>query len=277
MPATANFSGHTATLRLLVVTQGQWGERIADNVGRFAPVTWTVQRWAAPRVIPLIVDYPEDYLPAEMPPADLVLVVGETAGVVQLVPDLVRLSGAHAVIAPIDRNESLPPGLVRQLTGWLSDLGVVAVFPKPFCSLTTTTYNHAPIVKSYDDPLIREFATYFGRPRFRLAVDAERRVAEAQVEVDSACGCARAVASGLSGCPVDDAEFEAGMLHHHYPCLASMNQDADYHDTLMHVSGHILQDAVKEQLLSHLAPTPYLRPQGRVDRETSTSSSSEQE
>lgn len=275
MPGTADVAGQHTVLRVLVVTQGQWGERMADNVQRFAPATWTVQRWAAPRVIPPVVDDPDEYLPSELAPADLVLVVGETAGVVQLVPDLVRLVGARAVIAPIDRNESLPPGLVRQLAAWLAALNVAVVFPRPFCSLTTSTYNRPPVLVSYDNELISEFATYFGRPRFRLSVDAERRIAGAEVEVDSACGCARAVAAGLVGCPVDEAEFEAGMLHHHYPCLASMNQDADYRDTLMHVSGHLLQEAVKEQIKDHLAPTPYLRPQGRVDSLDPTSSEQE--
>jgi hypothetical protein len=53
------------------------------------------------------------------------------------------------------------------------------------------------------------------------------------------------------------------MLHHHYPCLASMNQEPDYHDTLMHVSGDCLRDAIKEEIRQHLSPTPYLRPAGR--------------
>jgi len=30
------------------------------------------------------------------------------------------------------------------------------------------------------------------------------------------------VARGLVGVSVDEAEFQAGMLHHHYPCLAEM-------------------------------------------------------
>jgi thymidylate synthase len=82
------------------------------------------------------------------------------------------------------------------------------------------------------------------------------------VERDSACGCAHFVAQGLIGISVEQAEHEAGMLHHHYPCLASMNQDADYDDTLMHVSGHILRVTVKEQIKDRLEPTPYFQPMG---------------
>jgi hypothetical protein len=56
------------------------------------------------------------------------------------------------------------------------------------------------------------------------------------------------VAERLVGVPADDAEQEAGMLHHHYPCLASMGIDADFGDTLMHVSGNILREEVGEQV-----------------------------
>ena len=250
---------------VLAVTQRQWGERIADNVHRFAPDSWAVHRWATSRALPLVVDDPADFLPPQLPKVDLVLALGETPAVAQLIPAVVQLTSAKAVIAPIDRNESLPPGLAAQLQRWLSDLGAVVVFPKPFCSLTESFYNQPPIRVEYDDPVIREFARAFGRPRFLASVDHDHRVSLMEVVRDSACGCARHVAQGLTGRPVTEAEYEAGMLHHHYPCLASMNQDADYQDTLMHVSGHILREAVKAELEDFLEPTPYFRPMGRVD------------
>jgi hypothetical protein len=249
-------------VRILAVTQGQWGERIADNVAHNCPSNWTVHCWAAPRALPQIVDDPDEYLPPSLPQADLVLALGDTPGVATLIPDVVRLCGARAVIAPIDRNESLPPGLVNQLRAWLADLGAAVVFPKPFCSLTETTCNQPPITVKYDDPLIRKFARVFGRPRFLASIDPDRRVSLLMVERDSACGCAHHVAQGLAGCPVGEAEYRAGMLH--YPCLASMNQDADYQDTLMHVSGYILREAVQAEIHDYLE-IPYFRPLGRVE------------
>jgi hypothetical protein len=258
-------AGGRSPLRVLAVTQGQWGERIADHVGRFHPPSWSVPRWAAPRALPLLIDDPADYLPAQLPGVDLILALGETAGVAQLIPDLARLTGAKSVIAPIDRNESLPPGLMKQLHEWLNDLGVAVVFPKPFCSLTETTYNQPPIRVRYNDACIRAFARVFGRPRFLASIDSERRLSTLLVERDAACGCARHVAQELVGRSVEEAEHEAGMLHHHFPCLASMNQDSDYNDTLMHVSGHILREAVKDEIREYLEPTPYLRPAGRVE------------
>jgi hypothetical protein len=258
-----------AALRVLAVTQGTWGERIASYIHDHAPAQWHVETWAAPRVLPPVVDYPEDFIPGAFEPADLILALAETAGLAQLIPDVVRLAGANAVIAPVDFNEALPPGLIHQLTHWVKQEGAEIIFPKPFCSLTPTTYNRTPLVRTYDDPLIRAFAERFGRPAFGIRV-ADGQIAAVRVERDAACGCAQHVAEGLIGLPVDEAVEAAGMLHHHFPCLASMNQDPDYHDTLMHVSGDYLRDAVKDEIRSFLAPVPYLRPTGRVDASDQT-------
>jgi hypothetical protein len=260
----SNESKGDSTFQLLTLTQGEWGERIAKHIKQTAPGHWVVNTWKAPRVLPPIIDYPEDFLPESFPPTSVVLALGDTSGLAQLVPDIAQMAGAKAVIAPIDSNESLPPGLVRQLKQWLDNEGVESVFPKPFCSLTETTYNHKPLVASYDIELVREFARYYGRPSFVIEVE-DQRINKVDVTRDAACGCARAVAEGLIGTEVDDAIESTGMLHHHFPCLASMNQDADYHDTLMHISGHIIQDSVKENIEEHLSPIQYLRPEGRAE------------
>jgi len=259
-----NSGSFDSMFRVLAVTQGLWGERIAGNIQANAPADWRVSAWAAPRVLPPIIDDPADYLPAELPASDLILSLGEVAGVAQLLPDIVRMTGASAVIAPIDRTESLPLGLVGQLRGWLEAAGASVVFPRPFCTLTETQVNRTPNVEQYDHPLIRRFAAHFGRPQFKIEVSAGR-IREVAVVRDAACGCSRHVAEGLVNVHVDEAVERAGMLHHHFPCLASMNQEADYNDTLMHISGDCLRDAIKEEIRQHLSPTLYLRPAGRAD------------
>lgn len=261
---STNSTASATAFRILAVTQALWGERIAETVRRFSPPEWSVASHALPRVLPMVVDDPEDYLPAQLPQADLLLALGETPGAATLIPDVARLCGARAVIAPIDRNESLPAGLMRQVRGWLNDQGVAVVFPKPLCSLTETTVNGGPIREAYDDPLISAFARVFGAPRLKLTIDVDRVIRGADVERDSACGCTRHVAEGLIGCPAAEAELRAGLLHHHYPCLASMNQDDDYRDTLMHISGHILREAVKREVRDYV-DVAMLRPSGHVD------------
>ena len=164
-------TGHAEIpLSILAATQGQWGERIAENITANAPSDWIVHTWAAPRVIPPIVDYPEDYLPGELPQVEMILALGEVAGFAQLIPDIAKMTGARAVLAPIDRNEALPEGLARQLAGWLEEMDVAAAFPKPFCSLTETSYNRTPLVQPLEDETLRRFARHFGRPLFKVKV-----------------------------------------------------------------------------------------------------------
>ena len=237
-------------MRILAVISGEYGQRHVENIRAHGPTDWTVEVWQAPSVLPPVIDYPEDYLPDTLPPADLILSFGEHPGVAELLPDIARMTGARAVIGAVDSEAWLPRGLARQLRGWLHDTGVVCVTPKPLCSLTETRYS---IVRrqriEYDDQLIAEFARYFGQPDLRITVDPEsRRIISVEVLRDSVCGCARYVAERLVGVSADDAEQEAGLLHHHYPCLASMGVDTDYGDTLMHVSGNLLKNNVGVQV-----------------------------
>lgn len=239
-------------MRILAIITGEYGQRHADNLRAHGPADWQIEVWRAPAVLPPIVDYPEDFVPDSLPQADLVLAFGEHKGVAELIPQVAKVTGARAVIAPVDRETWLPRGLARQLRGWLADIGVTCVTPKPLCSLTESHYNVRRHQEAYDDPTIAAFARHFGRPAFKISVDPESRtLTQVKVVRDAVCGCARHVAQGLPGVSVDDAEREAGLLHHHYPCLAGMVKDPDFNDTLMHVSGNILKEQVKEQIQDH--------------------------
>ena len=237
-------------MRILAVVSGTYGMRHVDNIRAHAPPGWQVVTWQAPAVFPPVIDDPQEFLPGELPPADLLLSFGEHKGVAELLPDLVRLAGVRAVIAAVDNETWLPRGLARQVRGWLQEMGVTCVTPKPLCSLTETHYRQSRRQRiAYRDPWIAEFARFFGQPDLRVTVDPrERRIVSVEVRRDAVCGCARHVAQGLIGLSVDDAEEQAGLLHHHYPCLASMGVDGDYGDTLMHVSGNVLKKAVSEQV-----------------------------
>lgn len=247
--------------RVLAVTQGLWGERIADHVRGTSP-DWHVSTWSAPAVLPPLIDYPEEYLPDELPQVDLLLALADNAGLGQLVPDIVERCGASAVIAPIDRNCSMPPGLARQLEGWLEAMDVAVVFPKPFCSLTEDSYNRPPIVRTYDNPIIRRFARRYGRPQFETVVQGDR-IGETIVLRGTPCGSARHVAEKIAGTAATEAVDASAMLLHHYPCLASMDIDTDYLDTLMHESGNIMRDSFRQSIREQV-PAEYIRPAGHV-------------
>ena len=237
-------------MRILAVISGEYGQRHVDNLRAHGPDNWQIEVWQAPVRFPLVIDYPEDHLPESLPPADLILSFGEHKGVAELLPEIAAMTGAKAVIAAIDSEAWLPRGLARQLRGWLEDMGVACATPKPLCSLTENDFGVTRRQRlAYDSPEIAEFARHFGQPELEIHVDPDsRRITAAEVRRDAVCGCARYAAGGLIGASAEEAEEKAGLLHHHYPCLASMGVDTDFDDTLMHVSGNVLKDNVGAQV-----------------------------
>jgi len=251
-------------MRIAVVTQGPYGERIALNLRRNAPEGWSVSEVTLPRTLPLLIDEPEEFLPESMPRADLLIAAGESSGAAQLTTDIAARARARAVIAPIDNSTWLPQGLANQLKRELAAMNVASVFPKPFCSLTETSCGYRGSAEPYDDALIAAFARYFGRPRLKIHVDPETRtIARVRVERDSACGSVAHTAGRMVGLSADEADTRAGLILHHYPCLCSMTQeqiDNRLHDTLMHVSGYIMNEEVEEQVRPFKTPPQYLAP-----------------
>ena len=252
------------SLRLFVLFQEHYGQRILENIRRFAPESWTVETWRAPSSLPLMVEDPLKFLPMYLPAADLVLSLGESPSVAQFLPSVVERAGARAVIAPVDNTAWLPDGLVRQLRVRLRELGVAAVFPKPFCSLTERSYNVRQREVSFEDPWIGEFARHFGRPVFRIECDGQR-IVRAEVQRDAPCGCSRAVASQLVGVDVREAVAQAGTLHHYYPCLATMGVDPGLGEPLIQASCDFMLQAVDVEVASGLSRAGNLVPDGRND------------
>ncbi len=255
-------------MRILAVVHGNYGTRKVDNIRSHGPSDWTVEVFSAPRFLPQIIDDPAEFLPKELPEADLLLYLGESPAAAQLIPAIAKLSGARVVIAPIDNTAWLPTGLKNQLQRELAAMGIASVFPKPFCTLTEDSYGYRRSAEHYDDELIASFAQHFGKPELKITVNPEtKRIEKVDVVRDATCGSARHVAQGLVGVSVEEAEFEAGMLHHHYPCLASMARewiDDRLEDTLMHVAGYIIRDEVARQVKPFKKPVPYITPNGYV-------------
>jgi len=247
---------------LVVVTEGEYGKRHLENIQKHGPDTWDFAVWQAANRYPLIIDYPEDHLPDSFAPADLILSFAENKSVAELLPDIAQMTGAKGVVVAVDNAAWLPRGLARQLTGWLERQNVACATPKPLCSLTQTDYKVTRREReTYQSPEIAEFAQYFGQPILDIRVDPDsRKIVSAQVEVDAVCGCARHVAAGIIGLGTDEVEEKAGLLHHHFPCLASMVKLNDYnHDTLMHESAHLLLENISEQI-KPFKPVRYFQP-----------------
>jgi hypothetical protein len=254
-------------MRLLAIISGEYGQRHLENLQEHGPSAWVFHTWKSPPVLPPVIDYPEDYLPESLPEVDLILSFAEHKGVAELLPDIAKMTKAKAVIAAIDNEAWLPKGLARQLKRWLGDIEVTCVTPKPLCSLTEEDYGVTLRERvAYDEPFISEFARFFGQPTMNITIDPNTRVVtSAEVERDAVCGCARFVAEGLVGLPAGEAEEKAGLLHHHYPCMATMVRDIDFNnDTLMHASGNLLKANVAMQVRPFV-DIQYLRPGTRSD------------
>jgi hypothetical protein len=238
-------------MRIYAVVQGEYGQRIVDNIKEHGPESWDVLVWKAPQSLPIIVDDPEDFLPQDPPHVGLILSLVEGRSASELIPDIAKLAGAQAVIAPVDNRAWLPRGMMRQVEHRLAIESISSALPTPFCSLEVQPGQH---------PLIQEFATHFGRPKLEIEVE-NGRIARVHILREAPCGSTHLVAQRLRGIPIEKAEEEAGLAHHHYPCLASMGMDDEFEDTLMHRSGLMTKLAVHGPLRSALRGSiVYVRP-----------------
>lgn len=254
-------------MRILAIISGDYGRRHVDNILKHGPTHWQIETWEAPKTFPPVIDYPEDYLPKSFPITDLILSFAEHKGMAELLPDIAQMCHAKSVLVAVDNETWLPTGLARQLQGWMRRINVTCVTPKPLCSLTEYDYgitrkDHV----AYEDPRISEFAKLFGKPELEIEVDPDsRKITSAQLKRDAVCGCARYVAEGIIGLSTDEVEEKAGLLHHHFPCLASMTKLNDFnHDTLMHESGNLLRDNIGQQVKPYKS-TRYISPGKRSE------------
>jgi hypothetical protein len=223
-------------VKILVSSQGRYGERIAANLRGNGPPEWEVAVLPLPARLPAIIDDPSAFLPSAMPQADLLVSLHETPGAADLIPDIAKMCGARAVLAAVDHPAACPPGLANQIRKRLDGMGVAHSFSRPLCG-----FEGGPHV------LLEAFAARFGRPILSIRREGDR-VLSVEVLRDAPCGSARFVASILPGVRVPEAADTGALRHHHHPCLASMEIDPDLNDTIMHLSGYIVRAAIRAGL-----------------------------
>lgn len=226
-------------MKILLVMQSDYGMRYVETIKSYGPSDWEIDHYIFPAKISLGIDDSwEDILPPNLPQYDLLVMLQEDPVVVEMVPDLVKMTGARAVIAPIDNKAFLPPGLARQISKKMAARGVEMVHPLVFCSITED---------DSDNPYIKAFASCFGRPKVEIELDKDK-VGEVKVLRDAPCGNTRYVAQHLVGVPLKDAVEQAGLMHHAHPCNTTMTMDPEIGDTLMRHAGLLTKQAVEEAL-----------------------------
>ncbi|MDH7508439.1 MAG: DUF166 family protein [Methanomassiliicoccales archaeon] len=227
--------------RVLVVWQGEYGERIFRNLEKRAPPHWQVNALELSRDLPMIIDDPSEYIPEEIPETDLLLFLSESQNSPQLVPELVRRSRARGLIAPIDNSEWMPFGQVSQISKIMDQWHVEYAFPRPFCSLDLV-----------GKETIDEFARWFGKPIIEIETEDNKTASNIKVIRGTPCGNTHYLAENVRGVRLDEIVEKAALTHHHYPCLASMKIEPDLNDTLMHASGFITKNVFEEQVKKYI-------------------------
>ena len=238
-------------MKLLVTIQGNYGERIADNIKSKKPEQWKIEVWSVPAITESIIDEPEIYLPKDLMPADLVLHLCESSQAAQLLPAVVEKTGAKGVIASIDSSAWIPLGLRNQLRRELARKEVSIVFPEPLCSIDDDTVGFYEKNKEpYTSDVIRDFARHFGKPRLNLTIDDKGKISAAEVLRGAPCGSSEYTARRIIGLEADQSVPKAGLMCLHYPCLASMQfeQTDNGVDTIMHTSGRVFNEAMEKAL-----------------------------
>jgi len=225
-------------MRLIVFTQGAYGERILENLRRRAPQDWVIEDSVIPGDLPAMIEEPEGIVEGMRLGGswDLVLFMGESPSAFTLLPSILEKLIVGAVIAPVDDYDWLPLGLERQIGGEIEEMGVDIVFPRTFCTLT-----------SVGVPSIDVFAKLFGAPGLKVEV-IDGKVSGVDVLRGAPCGSTHYMAEKLPGTKIGDAKPRAGTLVQIYPCLASRRVDRFFGDAPIHVAGKIAEKALEKAL-----------------------------
>ncbi len=207
--------------------------------------------------IPDFIENPEDFLPKTIPPVDFLMVVGIHQDLLSELPEYLKDKKIKAVIIPIENPKWVPPGLQVQVLEDFERLGIQAAFPKPFCALSKelNEYNKVGfnLTKNHDN--IYEFIDYYkiGEPivSFILSDDG-KSILDTCVLQSAPCGSTFYILQQLKAKYIDDDELSLNerisKAHHSYPCNASMDKDLILKDSILHIGGILVRNAVRNEL-----------------------------
>lgn len=210
--------------------------------------------------LPQFIDDPIQYLPQNLPPLDYLLVVGIHEDLLSGLPELLKNSNIKAVIVPIEDPKWVPPGLQTQVLKSFEEAGIQAAFPKPFCSLNVVEdeYNKVGFNLTHEHDNIIKFIEYFqiGKPKVSFKLDKTGKAIEDACVLRSApCGSTYYIVQQLKGKYFENGKANKKSLnemissaHHAYPCNASMDQDPILRDSVLHVGGYLIRNAIRKEL-----------------------------
>ena len=207
--------------------------------------------------LPQFIEEPEKYLPKTIPTVDFILVVGIHPDLLSGLPNYLRNKKVKAVIVPVEDPSWVPTGLQIQILEEFEKFGIQAAFPKPFCSLSKeyNEYNKVGFHLTQKHEYVHEFIDYFkiGKPIVAFLLSKDGKVIEDRCVIQSApCGSSYYVCQQLKGKYINNSELplneRISKAHHAYPCNASMDQDSTLKDSILHVGGYLIRNAVRKEL-----------------------------
>ncbi len=196
--------------------------------------------------LPSVIDDPEKYLPRRLPSVDVVIATGLHSDLYLALPDLLRSADVRALIVLREDPQDAPRGIIKDLEDACCGYGIEFASAKPACSLVPDS-RMSTITR-----FVREFRV--GRPVLKMKCIGSvlKRV---EVVVSAPCGCTWFVARNLLNHRFEESERgvmdlckRVFMLHHTYPCRASMMWDRELGDSVMHIASYICAESVFQGL-----------------------------
>jgi len=190
------------------------------------------------------IDDVEPYIPKDIPQAEIAIVVNVHPDIIFGLLPVLKERGYGGIIGGSERPQELPLGLRTQLTEEAIRIGLEAAFAKPFCALAPDPAT--PAINAFMEK------AHFGEPKIEIVTQESRpgkeSILAANVVRSAPCGSTWYVAKRMTGLETDQPDLRERIseAHHAYPCTASMDQDPELKDTILHKAGYIIREAVED-------------------------------
>ncbi len=209
---------------------------------------------------PDYIEDPESFFPKDLPAVDFVMVIGIHQDLLAGLPEYLKDKDVKAVIVPVEHPKWVPAGLQVQVLEQFEKFGIQAAFPKPFCALSKeeNEYNKVGFHLTKKHDYVKEFIDYFriGEPIVSFLVSSDKKSILDNCVLQSApCGSTFYVVQQLKSKYIHNGKHDGLTLneriskaHHSYPCSASMDQDSTLKDSVLHVGGYLIRNAIRRAL-----------------------------
>jgi len=189
--------------------------------------------YSFPSVLPVMVDDPEEYIPQNVAPHDILIAVSVHEEI--LISFIRKYAVARGIIIPIEESNWISPYAKKTIEGICIERGIEVLFPKPFCSFNPR------------EGVLRDFQeeVHIGKPAVCFSV--EKGIIEgAKVLCSAPCGATYYVARHLTGRKIDkELVYAIDSLLSSYPCTAGREVDREFGDSITHKAVQIQRGILK--------------------------------